>query len=276
MEVFDQGAKPDLADTVLEAIATNQPLPSFTAQPSFKRVCAPFVSSNVKKILTNDLSDLSAEVKAALGGCCAVKEDSGFWNHKAFGDLLRELADGTADNFVDVVEDACELSPVSLFTPPSRTPYAAVAACDIQRGFPFAQYTGKLIEGASDISTENCYLFEITQRQMEKRGYTRSEMLFIDPEKAGGPARFINDKWTPRGLPLRKQNCYVQFIFDNVTKQPMIFWFAERDIKKGEELIGDYGQSYWRTVFKVLMNNLAEDTLQMRHKVSHYEALLQR
>ena len=274
---FGPGAPPDKGDMMLKAIAKGTPPPDMAESASFMEVPDAFARCGVVERQTNDTTGVPLLIKSAFQLCSATSDDARHWNHAAYGAKLRRFADGTADKYITIVEDKCQLSPINLFTPPSSTPYAAVAAKDIRRGHPFAQYAGKLVVGEDQLSPENCYLFELSAEQMRDRGYFCSDpsrMLFVDPEETGNEARFINDKWTPRGLPQRKPNCFVRLIFDNVTKQPMLFWFAQQDIKQGDELIGDYGQKYWRHVFKLLMRHLSEETVLLRHKIHHLESCL--
>jgi hypothetical protein len=154
------------------------------------------------------------------------------------------------------------------------TPYAAVAKAHIRKGWPIVQYAGRLVL-ENNVESDNHYLYELSREEMASRGY-KGPPLLLDPEKRGGPARWINDDWTPRGLPKRQPNCYVELVFSAETQLPHLIWFAAKDIKKGQELIGSYGPRYWRHVFKDLLKALTDDTLRMRHKSHHIMDWLKR
>jgi hypothetical protein len=243
------------------------------ANPS-EPVLDPFERVGVGELQTIDTSDLKEEVIESLNACRTVVEDERHWQH-AYAELLRTIVDGAAgcNAYIAVAVEKNPLSPVNLFTPPSVTPYTAIAKADIAEGWPIAQYSGRLID-AREASAKNHYLYELPAKKMAKRGY-RGPVLLVNSEEQGNEARFINDDWTPRGLPKRQPNCYVELVFDPVKKLPYLIWFASKKIRKGQELVGSYGPHYWRHVFKNLIGDLMKATEQLRHKCDHIEGWMQ-
>lgn len=159
------------------------------------------------------------------------------------GRLLRRIVAGHAR--IRVARDTRILSPVSLFTPISEQPLTAVAATHIEEGEPIAHYTGELIREDDVEPADNTYLYEIDPAEMRERGYS-GKTLRINARNKGGVARFINDCWSPYGLPERKPNCFVALVFDEKVKLPRMVLFATATINEGEEVIVDYGPDYWK------------------------------
>ena len=234
----------------------------------FEPVLNPFQLTGVEELHEVDPSDLPEIYRGFLKECYLSENDKWHWK-QPYADLLGVIVCGTAgcDAYIAIAKDTSKLSPVALFTPPSVTPYAAVAKAYIRQGWPIVQYAGRLVLD-EDVESDNHYLYELSREEMERRGYEGPPLL-LDPEKRGGPARWINDDWTPRGLPKRQPNCFVQLVFSAETQLPHLIWFASKAIQKGQELICSYGPRYWRHVFKDLLKGLTDDTLRMRHESHH-------
>ena len=267
----------DGAARVLQAIKDGETISAkeVAKRTSFERIPNPFQLTGVEELHEVDPLDLPEDIRKYLKGCYLSDSDEWHWE-QPYADLLGLIVCGAAgcDAYIAIAKDTSKLSPVALFTPPSVTPYAAVAKAHIRKGWPIVQYAGRLVL-ENNVESDNHYLYELSREEMASRGY-KGPPLLLDPEKRGGPARWINDDWTPRGLPKRQPNCYVELVFSAETQLPHLIWFAAKDIKKGQELIGSYGPRYWRHVFKDLLKALTDDTLRMRHKSHHIMDWLKR
>ena len=264
------------ARRVLQAIQKGKMISKeeVAARTSFEIVSNPFERTGVEALYTIDASGLPDSLMDDFRHCSTTRNDEYHWEAE-YADLLRTIVEGApgCDAYIAIAVDKSELSPVNLFTPPSMTPYAAIAKTTIRKGWPIVEYSGRLVLD-DNVEATNHYLYEVSAVEMSRRGYDGPPLL-VDPETKGGPARWINDDWTPRGLPKRQPNCYVELVLDESRGLPHLIWFASADIKAGEELIGSYGPRYWRHVFKDLMKALTEDTLDMRHKSDHLKQWLQ-
>jgi hypothetical protein len=78
--------------------------------------------------------------------------------------------------------------------------------------------------------------------------------LHIDAWRRGGEARFVNDCFTPASLPARKSNVYIDTIFDGVTHEFHLCFFAKEPISRGAEIITDYGPDYWSTTLRLILD----------------------
>ena len=266
----------DGATRVLEAIQNGKTISvkEVAKRTSFERVPNPFQLTGVEELHKVDPSGLPDICRGYLEDCHEIDNDEWHWE-QPYAELLGTIVRGAAgcDACIAIVKDTSMLTPIALFTPPSRTPYAAVANVHIAKGWPIVQYSGRLVLD-EDVESDNHYLYELSREEMASRGYEGPPLL-LDPEKRGGPARWINDDWTPRGLPKRQPNCYVELVFSSETQLPHLIWFAAENIQKGQELIGSYGPRYWRHVFKDLMKALVDDTLRMRHRSRHITGWLE-
>ena len=97
------------------------------------------------------------------------------------------------------------------------------------------------------------YLYELDPAELRRRGYAGRARLRVDASRAGGEARFINDRWAPDGLPPRTPNCYLELIFDGQTREFHLCFFASRRIRAGREIIVDYGPDYWEASHEALL-----------------------
>ena len=188
----------------------------------------------------------------------------------ANGRLLRKIAAGGSR--IKAVKDIDPMSPVSLFTPLSAQPYAAVAAVDIAEGEPIAQYAGELLREDDEEPASNTYLYELDPAEMRERGYA-GRTLRINARN-GGLARFINDRWAADGLPERTPNCFSALVFDGKAKLPRMVVYATAAIPAGHEVIIDYGPDYWKVTTKVLLEEHAADAHTNHEHCARLEAWL--
>ena len=187
----------------------------------------------------------------AIAACEEIDEDEAHWNGP-HGELLDAIVHDACPPRIDVMRSINPFNPVALLTPPSEHALCAVAAVSIKAGEPIALYLGDLtLEDKK--SSSNTYVYEWSLDEMRARGYKGSARLRVDASKCGGEARFVNDKWAPPGLPQREPNCYIELIFDGEAKQFHLVFFASKRIRKGQEIIADYGPDYWARAGEVLL-----------------------
>lgn len=197
-------------------------------------------------------------VLQAFAACSECDEDESHMGGE-HGELIEALASDNCPPRLHVVRATSPFNPVALFTPPTEAALCAVAAERIRPGSPIALYLGdlSLAEDAACGGAGNTYLYELSPAELEKRGF-HGARLVVDARRCGGEARFINDKWAPGGLPPRKPNCFVELVFDGHAKEFLLVVFASARIRKGEEVIVDYGPDYWQVAAKALLDAHSE------------------
>lgn len=110
------------------------------------------------------------------------------------------------------------------------------AACDIRSGTYIGEYAGEVF--ACDGSSESLYVakYENTFEAEE------TDLVRIDGLKVGNEMRYINDSRNT-GRPVN-----VQFILAWVGGSLHLFVVSVADIRKGEEILIDYGEEYWEVL----------------------------
>lgn len=174
---------------------------------------------------------------------------------------LAEIAQGRgADRYLQLAKIMSPYHPVNLFASPGLDHgRAAVAKCDISEEFPIAQYSGELMYNSDkELDEVSAYTYELVD--MKKRGY-RGKRLFVNAERKGGLSRFINDIWTPTGYPKKAANCYMRVVIDQETSLPMAVVYSQAKIKKGEEVLIEYGEQYWNVMFRGMLGRLTDYSL---------------
>ena len=191
-----------------------------------------------------------------MRACQEADEDEAHWSGPD-GELLEAVARGEVEPRIRVVRAVSPFNPVALFTPPSELALAAVAAYQIEVGEPIALYLGDLVTADAD-DPDNTYTYELDADELRLRGYAASAALRVDASTSGNESRFINDCWTPAGLPPRTPNCYLELIFDGQTQEFHLCFFASRRIRAGREIIVDYGPDYWEATHESLLRTHAK------------------
>ena len=108
--------------------------------------------------------------------------------------------------------------------------YGVFAKEDIPEESVFT-YAGKLRK-TEDIPEDNHYFFSLDDTPFENWG--------VDAKDYGNYARYINH------APPDVSNLETEILF--TTSLPTIAIVTSRDIKKGEQLLYDYGEEYWETI----------------------------
>ena len=117
--------------------------------------------------------------------------------------------------------------------------YGVFADAPIARGEMVCEYTGILCR--DDVDNENCYIWDyptIAYEDVPNKKRRKKIKYCIDAEKQGNFARSINHT-------IRKyQNVGVVI----VPRKNLwhVIYIAQKDIKKGQQLLTYYGTQYWR------------------------------
>ena len=108
----------------------------------------------------------------------------------------------------------------------------AFAKKDLKKGLRLGEYNGKLLslEEYEELS-DKAYIFEV-KKKFEGRYY----LFFIDA-RSGDALKFVNGAYTKE----QKEKVNVEAY----QYSERIFFRTKREVKKGEELIIDYGDNYW-------------------------------
>ena len=99
------------------------------------------------------------------------------------------------------------------------------ASADIPKGTFLCSYVGELItRGESEGRSDSLYLLDV------------DEQFTIDSSRRGNLSRFFNHSCTP--------NLVVRQLSDSASPHWAVGFFSTRAIKKGEELLYNYGENY--------------------------------
>ena len=109
----------------------------------------------------------------------------------------------------------------------------AFAKINIKSGRKLGEYNGVLM-GTEEYNalTDQSYIFEVAKKVQDKY-YT----FYIDAINSGDSLRYVNGANTAK----QKKKINVE----SYQYAGRIFFRANKDIKKGQELIIDYGDNYW-------------------------------
>lgn len=260
-------ANDELADKILAAMESGAPLPSpklargadfedVEDEVCFGEECG---IEFIDKMRTTRMQ-ATAKGRAALQAiskCKECDEDICHWGEEQ-GELLDAIVNDECPPRIEVVRAVNPFNPVALLTPPTEAALCAVAAEIIQLGEPIALYLGDLcLADDENVGAHNTYLYEISPDELRLRGFKHGANLRVDASKCGGEARFINDKFAPGGLPAREPNCFVELVFDGDNKEFVLVVFASKRIRKGDEIIIDYGPDYWQVASEALLRGHA-------------------
>ncbi len=129
-------------------------------------------------------------------------------------------------------------APMSIQLVSKKVGYGAYAEKDIKKGEMVCEYTG--IVEQETYGEDNLYLWDYPTilHELTASGRRKKITFCINAEKQGNVARFINHS-------LRKfQNVGIEIIPYN--NEWHVVYIAQKDIKKGQQLLTYYGMQYWR------------------------------
>ena len=133
---------------------------------------------------------------------------------------------------------------------PTARQYCLLAVGDIAAGTVITEYAGVVRrEVPHDCVPDNSYAFKLQRLDewvMKSADSCYESSFILDARVVFNESSLINDIRTDvleRGRPEREENVGCKEVL--VNKWPRIFLVSTRDIEAGEELITDYGPSYW-------------------------------
>lgn len=139
--------------------------------------------------------------------------------------------------------------PARLYSPPNQPCFALVATAAMRKEACVGAYVGAVRTGEeynrSTHPYDSVYAYKIGGFDLD---------LVIDSLHAGNAVRFMNDCFARRGGRLTA-NVSARFLFDSVSHKPNCFILVSADggVRKGEELVTDYGREYWNRIVRALL-----------------------
>eukprot|EP01047_Picozoa_sp_COSAG01_P027726 COSAG01_NODE_1838_length_9083_cov_3.184328_8_plen_938_part_00 len=172
-------------------------------------------------------------------------------------ELKAMMRDGAREGpTVQVVEVEMPRHPARIFTVPDEIAHGVVAARSFEAHEPILLYSGELMPNNA-APDDSAYVYLINNEDLP--GYPKhADLLCVDPFKKGNEARFINDRWAPPGMEHACANVGTKVLWDIERSMPRLVITAKRRIFEGEELLLDYGSTYWKYVLPRLMESHAQ------------------
>lgn len=207
---------------------------------------------------------LSVEARKAIAKChTAINTISCF-------DDLYSLQDLSVN--VRVVEITNINHPAYLYSLPVEKACGLVANRNFKKGEPILFYGGQLSDREGFDLQFDPYLFDM---DLSYFGYDGPQ-LFISGRISGkkGVAAMINDPRSIGGTIALEANLMPFVDWDNTTHTPQIVLAAMKSIKEGEELLYDYGNSYWKIMWRYIMMAHANYTAKVELECKDIEDIL--
>lgn len=171
------------------------------------------------------------------------------WEDWASGERLEQcrelLLGGKLPSGVEVRQIITLEHPARWFAPPDQPQYGVWASSDLTKNRIICTYAGTLIT-AEELDKQHDQVYGLDLGDV-------FEYLHVDASSTGSLGRFVNG-----ALPPTIANAAYQVRWDRNTGLPVVFLVATRNINTGEEILVDYGDTYWPEVYKRLTNAHAE------------------
>jgi hypothetical protein len=130
--------------------------------------------------------------------------------------------------------------PVRWYAPPNDRVFALAARERIKKGEPIGLYIGRLTEEVKDEGEFDSYAFAVTVEGVK---------MVMENLHSGNECRFINDKFSREaGDASVNSQAYMTWITIENNWIPTILFKAIRTIQKGEEIVTDYGTTFWEKI----------------------------
>ena len=141
--------------------------------------------------------------------------------------------------------------PARFYAPPCQPAFALVATAPMKHSACIGAYVGQ-VRTVVDYNASAKPFSAVYTYNLDPLGLD----LVIDSLHAGNALRFMNDCFARAGGPLMA-NAQPRYLFDADTRRPNCFILctAPRGIKKGEEIITDYGRAYWNRICRALLSD---------------------
>ena len=140
--------------------------------------------------------------------------------------------------------------PARFYAPPCHRSFALVATQPMKRAGCIGAYVGQ-VRTLNDYNASANPFSAVYTYNLDPLGLD----LVIDSLQAGNALRFMNDCFSRAGGP-RTCNAQPRYLFDAETRRPNCFILctAKAGIKKGEEIVTDYGRAYWNRICRALLS----------------------
>jgi hypothetical protein len=213
--------------------------PSETARLS--QEARPSLGQEARRALAKCKGMTGIESRRALKGC------TGNTATGSMGSVEELYAEPDISRNVRVVEITDMLHPAKLFSVPDEKVYGVIANRDFKKGDAVMFYGGELRD-FEDLDLQfDSYLFDL---DMSSLGY-KGLQLFISGR--GSAAGMVNDPRSIGNTMPRNANLMAFLDWHEGSKTPQIVFAALSAIKKGEELLYDYGSNYWKSMWRSIM-----------------------
>jgi len=123
-----------------------------------------------------------------------------------------------------------EIAPMSVRFINDKIGYGVFAEADIAPGYFVGEYTGKIMDAKEIKDSKYTWGYLVAH---DKHG--KEINLSLDAGPAGNEMRFVNHDYTP--------NAAMQYVPQGGIWHAC--YIANRPIKKGEQILTDYGKRYW-------------------------------
>jgi hypothetical protein len=161
-------------------------------------------------------------------------------NERQNSKVQKIIDEGYDKSAVSVCEVSSLCNPVRYYTIPSQISHGLLALRDINNGEFIMSYAGELCE---ELSTDSpLYAYSVPQDNVQSivPNYYCHTVLNIDALHYGSVARFMNDNSFRR---TEAVNTFNQYAWQDDSIH--LLFGCNTKVRKGEEIITDYGPSYW-------------------------------
>ena len=204
-----------------------------------------FKAAKCERITQNDWSSVDDEARKTVE--VAYRKNARDAN-RLNGDVKAARASGVAGRAA--IHRVISLHhPARLYSPPNQPCFALVATATMRKEACVGAYVGRVRTGEeynkSTHPYDSVYAYKVDGFELD---------LVIDSLHAGNALRFMNDCFARQGGRLTA-NVSPRFLFDAVSHKPNCFILvsADKGVKKGEELVTDYGRQYWNRIVRALL-----------------------
>ena len=204
-----------------------------------------FEAAECERITQNDWSGVDDEARREVEA--AYKKNAREAN-RLNGDVKAARASGRVSRAA--IHRLISLHhPARLYAPPNQPSFALVATAAMRKEACVGAYVGKVYTAEEYNKSKHpydcVYGYEVDCFDLE---------LVIDSLQAGNALRFMNDCFARRAGRLTT-NVSARFLFDAVSRRPnnFILVSAQAGVRKGEELVTDYGRKYWNRIVRALL-----------------------
>lgn len=132
--------------------------------------------------------------------------------------------------------------PVRWYAPPNDRSFALAASEYIKKDEPIGLYIGRLTEEVKDEGEFDSYAFAVTVEGVK---------MVMENLRSGNECRFINDKFRREaGDASVNSRAFMTWITIENNWIPAILFKATRVIHKDEEIVTDYGTTFWKKIYR--------------------------